>query len=303
MTAISIIIPAFNCERWIGQSVSSALTQSLPPHEVIVVDDGSSDQSAARAREAGAHVIARAHAGVSAARNAGVGAATGDWLMFLDADDLLAPHALQAIARAADGVDAVLARHVDFDDRTGIESPCVYRLAYRDAYANACRNIWFQGAVAVRRTPLQWNENRTLWEGLEYLLEYLAPPETRAAFIEDVVTKVRQHRSADRLSSRFDHFEPAMTGAFFVERKNRLGPDIGFERASALDYRIASNANSLWRAGRASEAAPLLDAISWAQVQRYDWYRAGSFAWAVKRLGRRLGPRLLLAANRALGRA
>jgi glycosyltransferase involved in cell wall biosynthesis len=85
---VSTILPVFNCERFIGAALDSVLAQSHPRVEIIVVDDGSSDASAAVAEERGVRVLRREHAGVSAARNAGIAAAGGELVAFLDADDL-----------------------------------------------------------------------------------------------------------------------------------------------------------------------------------------------------------------------
>lgn len=99
MTAplISIIIPCHNARRWIGDTIASALAQDWRPLEVIVVDDGSQDDSLTVARAWRApelQVIATANRGASAARNTGVAVARGEFVQYLDADDLLAPDKL-----------------------------------------------------------------------------------------------------------------------------------------------------------------------------------------------------------------
>ena len=80
----SIIIPAFNSAATLARAVESVQKQSWPAYEIIVVDDGSTDATADIARQFGATVrlIRQTNSGVSAARNAGAAAATGDWLAF-----------------------------------------------------------------------------------------------------------------------------------------------------------------------------------------------------------------------------
>jgi glycosyltransferase involved in cell wall biosynthesis len=85
---ISVVIPAYQTERFIEESIRSAQTQTLPPSEIIVVDDGSSDETASLAESCGARVISKPNGGVASARNAGVSAAQHEWIAFLDADDI-----------------------------------------------------------------------------------------------------------------------------------------------------------------------------------------------------------------------
>src|ERR1700733_3429878 len=106
---VSVVIPCYNAARWIGETLASVLEQPGRP-DVIVVDDGSTDDSVAVIeRLAGDRVrlLTQRHAGVSRARNIGTAAALGDWLQYLDADDLLCPGSLaerQAVL-AATGAD------------------------------------------------------------------------------------------------------------------------------------------------------------------------------------------------------
>ncbi|MDY0747266.1 glycosyltransferase [Paucibacter sp. R3-3] len=95
---VSVVIPCFNATRYIAATVRSVLAQTGVELEVIVVDDGSTDDSAACvAREfPQVRLIRRTNAGVAAARNAGIAAATGDWVAFCDADDIWLPGKLTA---------------------------------------------------------------------------------------------------------------------------------------------------------------------------------------------------------------
>lgn len=95
---VSIIIPCFNCERWVAAALESALAQTWPHKEIILVNDGSRDGSRAVAmgfQARGVQVIDQANHGAAAARNTGLRASRGDFIQFLDADDLLAPDKLE----------------------------------------------------------------------------------------------------------------------------------------------------------------------------------------------------------------
>ncbi len=99
---VSVIIPAFNGERYLEEALRSAVDQSLPPGEVIVVDDGSTDASAEIAESFGDPVrcIRQSNTGVAGARNRGLSAATGELIAFLDHDDLWPREKLEVQAEA-----------------------------------------------------------------------------------------------------------------------------------------------------------------------------------------------------------
>lgn len=90
---ISLIIPAYNAEDYLEEAIRSALTQSMPAREIIVVDDGSTDRTADIAVSFGTEVqlIRQCNLGVSAARNVGIRSAKSPWIAFLDADDVMVP--------------------------------------------------------------------------------------------------------------------------------------------------------------------------------------------------------------------
>jgi len=89
---VSVIIPVYNCKRYLGEAIESALAQTYRPIEVIVLDDGSTDGSADVAKRFAPLVRYdfQPNSGAGAARNRGVGLAQGSFLAFLDADDLWA---------------------------------------------------------------------------------------------------------------------------------------------------------------------------------------------------------------------
>lgn len=111
---VTVVMPALNREALIARALASVAAQELPPREVIVVDDGSTDRTAEVARRAGAHVICMPErSGSGPARNAGIAAATTEWVAFLDSDDEwwpqhlrralkhAGPHAMVAMAAVA----------------------------------------------------------------------------------------------------------------------------------------------------------------------------------------------------------
>lgn len=91
---VSILIPSYNAEPWIAETIMSALRQTWPRKEIIVVDDGSKDNTAAvadRFSKHGVRVVARANQGAAATRNQAYNLSEGDYIQWLDSDDVLAP--------------------------------------------------------------------------------------------------------------------------------------------------------------------------------------------------------------------
>jgi glycosyltransferase involved in cell wall biosynthesis len=92
---VSVIIPVYNGERYLAEALQSVLSQTYRPLEIVVVDDGSTDGSAQVVRSfSQVHCIQQQNAGVAAARNAGISASHGEFVAFLDQDDLWAPEKL-----------------------------------------------------------------------------------------------------------------------------------------------------------------------------------------------------------------
>lgn len=108
---ISVLICCYNGERFLRETLDSVLAQSLPPLEVIVVDDGSTDTSAEIARSYGepVRVISQTNRGLPASRNVAIQAARGRYLIFIDADDLIHPTSLERLHAAIESRDDVVA--------------------------------------------------------------------------------------------------------------------------------------------------------------------------------------------------
>lgn len=98
--SITVIVPSYNCGRFIAEAIDSILAQTLAPDEIIVVDDGSNDdteQVVGRFVDPRLRYIRQKNAGVSVARNTGLAAATSEFVAFLDADDRWRPTLLETL--------------------------------------------------------------------------------------------------------------------------------------------------------------------------------------------------------------
>lgn len=99
----SIVIPAFNQAEWLERALFSVARQAFPPHEVIVINDGSTDRTRELLDGWGRtlRVIHQENQGLSASRNRGAAEATGDYVVYLDSDDILLPWAVEVLRREA----------------------------------------------------------------------------------------------------------------------------------------------------------------------------------------------------------
>jgi glycosyltransferase involved in cell wall biosynthesis len=116
--SISVIMPARNAAPYIGEAIASVLAQGEAVAELIVIDDGSTDGTSRivrRFNHPAVRLLSNDGRGVSAARNTGARAATGEWLMFLDADDRLRTGAIAALAQAAASEPKAVALYGDYD--------------------------------------------------------------------------------------------------------------------------------------------------------------------------------------------
>lgn len=110
-TAISVIVPVYRVEKYLPACIDSILNQTFTDFELILVDDGSPDRcpeicDETAKRDARVRVIHQANAGLSAARNAGIEAAHGAWLSFVDSDDYIAPQFYEKLYQTAQRTDA-----------------------------------------------------------------------------------------------------------------------------------------------------------------------------------------------------
>lgn len=122
---VTIGIPCFNAERWLANAIESALAQTWPHCEVIVVDDGSTDRSPEIARSFGDRIrrFATNHTGGNHARNIALHEGRGEWVQFLDADDYLEPEKIaQQFAESRDGAEADAIYSPYWFERFGAES-------------------------------------------------------------------------------------------------------------------------------------------------------------------------------------
>jgi glycosyltransferase involved in cell wall biosynthesis len=197
---VSIIIPCYNCERFIGEAIESALAQSCSSVEILVVNDGSTDRSREVVLQYPARLLENNHRGVSAARNHGIQESRGEFLLFLDSDDRLLPNAvacgLATLRQHPDCAMAVAAHNLITADGQVIRTrPKLSRVD--DAYQRLLRSNFIEctSSVLFRRSmfPLESGFMRGV-EGAEDYELYLRIARNHAVrCTEAVVAEYRLH--------------------------------------------------------------------------------------------------------------
>lgn len=157
--SLSIVIPCYNHGRFLAAAIESALAQQSPVSEVVVVDDGSTDDSAAvAARYAAVQVIRQPNRGLAAARNAGRAATRGEIVIFLDADDVLWPTAAAAAMAhlGAHPLAGMVSGGCRVIDRAGEPVATNVPTVRHDHYEALLRDnfLWMPAMTAFRRAAL-----------------------------------------------------------------------------------------------------------------------------------------------------
>lgn len=230
---ISVIVPAYNSEKWIAQACHSVIDQTYKNWELIVVDDGSSDRTYEILKSiADEHirikVIHTENGGVSRARNIGLDACEGEYITFLDSDDLLLPDALETLYYAIEkqGADIVAA------GRTNIDS-------------------------AGRDIGSPYTEVVDIWEGTRALeLSLKDHPSTYTAW-----GKLYKRGVVENV--RFVEGKRVNEDSFFVFQCFLNQPTVALIPNIVLKYRLTENS-----ASRASFSDKFLDILYFAEQKR-----------------------------------
>jgi glycosyltransferase involved in cell wall biosynthesis len=216
---VSAIIPAYNASRYIARAIESCLAQTHPPIEVIVVDDGSTDDTAAIAAgfPAPVRLIRQANGGPASARNHGARIATGEWLALLDADDVWFADKLRAqLEYATDpGIGVIYSL---FDNYSGRADPI------EPGFSDLWRYNWIGNSSAlVRRSAFEsvggFHEDRALMSVEDYNLwirlaaakwRLVLCPRILVHYEHDVGISSNYHRLLGASLYNIDHLEKAV---------------------------------------------------------------------------------------------
>jgi glycosyltransferase involved in cell wall biosynthesis len=291
---VTAIIPTYNRAHVICEAVESALGQTYAHIEVIVVDDGSKDDTLARLKQYGdrLHVIVQPNKGPAAARNVGIAAAQGEFIAFLDSDDLWLPEKTE--------------RQVDLLERVGCSSPCClsnilmkWRSGDRTSFEIALlkpsmtEGLWLNVDEVLATRPVLFNQGIMIRrkvldkiggfdESIRYLEDVEFPQrlslEGPWAYIETplVVWRESMTNSVYKNSIRDQLCTSECMVAVLEMHLARLGGSARAARVRALLMReLGAARRDLWatRRKRRNGGSSLLSSI----VQRYDCYRSALY--------------------------
>jgi glycosyltransferase involved in cell wall biosynthesis len=205
--SVSVVIPAFNYGRFITEAISSVLDQTHPPSEIIVVDDGSTDETAAVVRAFGDRVryIRQDNQGVCAARNRGVSESASELVSFLDADDTWEPMNLEKqIARFESDAEIGMVHCAmrEFDSETG-ETTGLYMDGGEDGVADNLL-LWegplilAPGAITVTRRAFDrvGGFDTRMKVGEDWDFCYRVARSFKIGFVAEPLVNYRSHNAA-----------------------------------------------------------------------------------------------------------
>jgi glycosyltransferase involved in cell wall biosynthesis len=281
-TRISVIVPVYNTETYLPACVESLLAQTHEALELIFVDDGSTDGSAAildayAKQDARVRVIHKSNGGVSSARNAGIGAATGDYIGFVDSDDTVEPNYCEALLRvfkdhpeigvsicnrfihghpngretgAAAGADRVLAPH----------DAILYAVSIGKSFEGYLWNKLFRASVFREeqdgKPRFRLDPSLAICEDLLLCVEIFASGQS--AYFDPTPLYHYRYRESGALRT-FD--EKRMSEFAARERIEALAEPFGKDVLHAAELSHVKSALNLLAAAKQSKNQPLADAM------------------------------------------
>ncbi len=256
---LSIIIPVYNAEKYIEECLESVLTCSISDMECILIDDGSIDKSPIICqkyveKDLRIKLIRKENAGVSAARNTGLSQATGNTIMFLDADDYLDASIWEVINHYIGEYDFTAfsyftlnpdksTQKVHFPIKAEITQSLeeVHDLAFTDSCLNTCWCKLFQKRI-ISEHKIQFNETLPIGEDYQFVLEYLLQCKS-VILTQDCVLYYRQHDNSAmkcyNWDKRMDYTQ--ILYKFQTEYANRLGDSYLINKMNTYYFRVLTN--------------------------------------------------------------
>jgi glycosyltransferase involved in cell wall biosynthesis len=276
---ISVIIPAYNRAHFLREAVDSVLMQTSPVHEIIVIDDGSTDETPKVVAAYGHRVryLRQKNQGPSAARNYGMREATGSWIAFLDSDDLWVREKVQVqteFIRKHPDVEFVFGNLSIFDANRNEDKPEVldkkvqkYLVAHADDLKDCLRQFLICNPIPTSSVLFREDSQKRLGfldetmrycEDYDYWLRFAAS--SRMGFIDQILVRRRMHES-NAIKDYSAICEGALKVLNRLRQKEELSADVQkllLRRIASIEYNLSSY---LFKCGRFGEASGRLRQI------------------------------------------
>ena len=269
---VSVVIAAFNAEAFVRQAVESVLSQQLENIEVIIVDDGSTDDTPrilASFSDRRLVMLRQKNAGVSAARNAGLAAASAPYIFFLDADDILLPDALGRMTAVMDQAPHRIAcfAHLIRIAEDGSELSPRPHLRWKFFPAKATlrqlmtKNFILCGAICIRteaaravqgfNSALKLGEDWEFWCRLAVLGDFIAMPDCVALLYRQRFTSANYQLRKSPLRQNFEAIEAVFSNPAIRQRFSRV--ELKYRRRLAEIDAFWVGARNEYAQGRTAE--------------------------------------------------
>lgn len=239
MPKVSVVIPAYNAELYISNTIESLLSQTLKEIEILVVDDGSTDTTPSIVKEYATSydnvtLIEQQNSYAGVARNNGMQHSTGEFLYFLDADDFIEKTALAKMVKRAEdtNADVVICRSLFFDNETSDTSPIDYALRwvnFNDTLSGQdLADILFQFCVGwpwdklfrrsfIEEADLTYQDLRTTNDAYFVFMALILA--RRVSFVNDYLVYYRTNNSSSLSRSRSKSWWNAFLAAEAIEER------------------------------------------------------------------------------------
>lgn len=246
MEKISVIIPAYNAEKYLREAVNSALAQTYSEREIIIVDDGSTDDTYQILAEYGdaIRIVRQKNQGSAAACNAGVAVAQGEWIAFLDADDVWLP---EKLTRQIEHCGTSAISHTDSICFGGDLPSEVLRSNFESPYSGnvlqklLIRNFITKSTVLMRRQVFQdlggFDTSYIAVEDWPFFLQVCAKHEL--GYLPEAMVRYRVHKKSKSMQGRktlVDHLR-VINSAFDTQGVGRFSPELR-HKALASSYQV-----------------------------------------------------------------
>lgn len=320
---ITVVVPAYNAAPYLAAALESVRRQSAPAQEIIVVDDGSTDDTVAIARKFGTHVITGINRGVAHARNAGIRASGTPWIAFLDADDLWSTDRLERQWQARAAAPAALVVATDYrclvDGRVVVDAVLPTMAPYRHLSRQTVapnvtlvrgrdlsrafvyfgnfvppstllvdRRVFgeFDEYFAIRESLPDGGAEFDVAEDYEWYLRVLR--HTDVLFVERPLLDYRKHATSLSANSARQKHGDVVLGELIEATPERYVPGTSEAFARARHLHLYEAGLRYLRAGDVVRARTMFVRASRAGHQRAPLFAAATSAFASASLGRRL---------------